>query len=172
MSEDQPQWIIWSNEHRAWWRPGRMGYTTLTHEAGRYHKIDATRIIEQSNAAPRRAIPNEVMVLAPLPETATDVINRILEKSLKVLWEEKDMEVGRIIQKHDCGLSGKWMICWLSNGEGHQFGVVSLADGMVSLTGTKAALAEKLNKASHYLPAEVMHHRFTIELPAKARRET
>ena len=32
---------IWSNEHRAWWRPNRSGYTTLRACAGLYSFEDA-----------------------------------------------------------------------------------------------------------------------------------
>lgn len=33
--------IIWSNEHRAWWRPNGRGYTTVKSEAGIYNIGDA-----------------------------------------------------------------------------------------------------------------------------------
>lgn len=63
-------WLIWSNEHHAWWGPGRAGYTTLTHMAGRYSKEEADRICEQANCwIPRAHPPNEVACLAP--ETAS-----------------------------------------------------------------------------------------------------
>lgn len=29
--------LIWSDEHRAWWRPDGMGYTTKVAEAGLYN---------------------------------------------------------------------------------------------------------------------------------------
>ena len=34
---------IWSGEHRAWWRPGGCGYTTLIENAGIYSFEDAWR---------------------------------------------------------------------------------------------------------------------------------
>lgn len=37
-------YLIWSNEHRAWWRPGRAGYTTFLIAAGRYSQADAVAI--------------------------------------------------------------------------------------------------------------------------------
>jgi hypothetical protein len=59
-------YLIWSNEHRRWWRPGEMGYTTVTHLAGRYTKEGADRICEKANEhLPAGATPNEVAVLAP-----------------------------------------------------------------------------------------------------------
>lgn len=32
---------IWSDEHRAWWRPNRSGYTTIIEAAGVYTFEDA-----------------------------------------------------------------------------------------------------------------------------------
>lgn len=58
------RWLIWSNEHRAWWKPGEYGYTTLTQRAGFYSEADAKRIVAQANIVPRDP-PHEVMVLAP-----------------------------------------------------------------------------------------------------------
>jgi hypothetical protein len=31
-----PMFVIWSNEHRAWWGPGERGYTSDLAKAGRY----------------------------------------------------------------------------------------------------------------------------------------
>lgn len=42
-------WVIWSYEHNAWWRPGRMGYTTLLTEAGRYTADEASEIVHHAN---------------------------------------------------------------------------------------------------------------------------
>lgn len=37
-------YLIWSNEHRAWWRPNRCGYTTYVRNAGRYQRDEAIQI--------------------------------------------------------------------------------------------------------------------------------
>lgn len=58
------EYLIWSNEHRAWWKPARCGYTTLTHEAGRYTEAVADAILRSANFDPA-ARPNEVKCLAP-----------------------------------------------------------------------------------------------------------
>jgi hypothetical protein len=66
MTRGDDVWLIWSNEHRAWWGPGRHGYTTLTDRAGRYSRQEAAEIVGQANIVPRLP-PNEVAVLAPRP---------------------------------------------------------------------------------------------------------
>ena len=35
------QYLIWSNEHRAWWRPDRCGYVRDVRGAGRYSRQEA-----------------------------------------------------------------------------------------------------------------------------------
>lgn len=37
------KYLIWSNEHRAWWGPNNAGYTTSLQRAGRYSRNDAIR---------------------------------------------------------------------------------------------------------------------------------
>jgi hypothetical protein len=37
-------YLIWSNEHRAWWRPNKCGYTVHLAVAGRYSHDEALRI--------------------------------------------------------------------------------------------------------------------------------
>lgn len=34
-------WLVWSNEHDAWWRPKAEGYTTQVEHAGRFTKAEA-----------------------------------------------------------------------------------------------------------------------------------
>jgi hypothetical protein len=41
--------VIWSFEHDAWWRPGRWGYTPLLAEAGRYTEREARDIVAAAN---------------------------------------------------------------------------------------------------------------------------
>lgn len=54
-------YLIWSNEHRAWWRAGRMGYTRRLKEAGVYSRDEALKIC-------RDAIPGTAGRLGMLPE--------------------------------------------------------------------------------------------------------
>ena len=37
-------YLIWSNEHRAWWGPGRHGYVQGIDGAGRYSRAEAIEI--------------------------------------------------------------------------------------------------------------------------------
>lgn len=38
------QYLVWSNEHRAWWRPNSAGYTRDVRRAGRYTRQEAIDI--------------------------------------------------------------------------------------------------------------------------------
>lgn len=38
------EYLVWSNEHGAWWRPNSQGYTTLIQAAGRYSREEALKI--------------------------------------------------------------------------------------------------------------------------------
>ena len=55
------RYLIRSFEHRAWWGPGRVGYTTATHRAGIYAAEEANEICNEAN---RSAI-EDFMVPAP-----------------------------------------------------------------------------------------------------------
>lgn len=59
---EEPCWIIWSNEHSAWWRAERCGYTTDEASAGHYTLAEAIDICDVRSNGP---IPPECMKLAP-----------------------------------------------------------------------------------------------------------
>ncbi|MDN5849112.1 MAG: hypothetical protein L0H63_05660 [Nitrococcus sp.] len=60
------KWLVWSNEHGAWWRPAKWGYTRAIEEAGRYTRAEADAIVAQANIVIEPGErPNEVAVLAP-----------------------------------------------------------------------------------------------------------
>lgn len=59
-----PPWLVWSNEHNAFWRPNRCGYTRLIDQAGRYSKAEAEAIC---HAAQPRA--NSTIYEGEPPET-------------------------------------------------------------------------------------------------------
>lgn len=56
------EWLIWSFEHNAWWKPNEMGYTESRDSAGRYTIERATKIVEQANKY--SDTPNEKMIKA------------------------------------------------------------------------------------------------------------
>jgi hypothetical protein len=41
-------YLIWSNEHRAWWRANSCGYTIHVDQAGRYPRDEALEIASGS----------------------------------------------------------------------------------------------------------------------------
>lgn len=43
------EWLIWSNEHNAWWRNNRCGYTSSYEQAGLYTFEEALRICRDAN---------------------------------------------------------------------------------------------------------------------------
>jgi len=61
MSEE---YVVWSNEHSAWWRPQECGYTTMLEAAGRYSRDDALGICIGARGGRRHnRNPSEVPVL-------------------------------------------------------------------------------------------------------------
>lgn len=70
---DQPrEWLIWSNEHGAWWGPQRSGYTTEVNHAGRYTFEEADEIararLYRSGASANRLTGTPAEVAVPAPE--------------------------------------------------------------------------------------------------------
>lgn len=58
--------LIWSNEHRAWWGPAHRGYTSLADRAGRYTREEAVKICNGANYGwDGDSNPNEL----PIPES-------------------------------------------------------------------------------------------------------
>ena len=60
-------YFIWSNEHRAWWRPNSCGYTDNLAEAGTYSQIAALIICGNALAGWREG------ALPELPIRAADL---------------------------------------------------------------------------------------------------
>jgi hypothetical protein len=80
----EPRFLVWSNQHEAWWGPARRGYRLAIEEAGRFSRAEAEDIVARNTLGGRmiRKMFNtdtgreydgldEVMVLAPesIPET-------------------------------------------------------------------------------------------------------
>lgn len=57
-------YLIWSNEHTAWWRPDHAGYCYDIAEAGRYSRDEAIKICKGANYGfTHEDNPNEIPVL-------------------------------------------------------------------------------------------------------------
>lgn len=68
-SETEKQYLVWSEEHGGWWRPGSLGYTRSIKEAGRYSFKRAFEIEAQGNQYLdiENGQFNEVAIPDPLP---------------------------------------------------------------------------------------------------------
>lgn len=49
MSNSIRTYLIWSNEHKAWWRPNSRGYTQNMKSAGHYGLMEALEICFSAN---------------------------------------------------------------------------------------------------------------------------
>jgi hypothetical protein len=65
--DDETDYLIWSNEHGAWWATNRQGYTRHLSLAGRYNHADALMICTQ-------AVPGSRQTLNELPVQVRDMM--------------------------------------------------------------------------------------------------
>lgn len=64
MTTDYKLYLIWSNEHNAWWRGGSRGYTNHIGAAGRYAREEAIAICKSANYLfVKRGLPQEIMMV-------------------------------------------------------------------------------------------------------------
>lgn len=71
-------YVIWSHEHMAWWRPNSQGYTRNIRYAGQYSREAAVAIVAQASVAHdwTRGGPNELAVrVDDLPAQALVLLN-------------------------------------------------------------------------------------------------
>jgi hypothetical protein len=45
----EPDYAIWSNEHRGWWAPNKFGYVQSPFQAGKYTRAEALDICRNAN---------------------------------------------------------------------------------------------------------------------------
>jgi hypothetical protein len=77
------RFLIWSNERGMFWRPGRVGYTTLTHRAGQYSRAEAEEIVANANRAVRPGEqPEEVMLACPWSSWAAEEYGMSLDEGM------------------------------------------------------------------------------------------
>jgi hypothetical protein len=74
-------------------------------------------------------------------------------------WKAKDITGGRRLQNPDCGITGSVIIGWRQQHgveTDHQYSLISLADGMIFMSGTREEVAAELNTAGYYIPVELL----------------
>lgn len=62
--EEAAKYLVWSNEHRAWWAPDERGYTRRIERAGRYGRAQAIKIAgTRGGGWPIEGNPYEIAIL-------------------------------------------------------------------------------------------------------------
>jgi len=63
MKRETKYWYIWSNEHMAWWKSNRRGYSKDKNHAGVYSTEEAYKIVKGANEYQYADnVPNEAMI--------------------------------------------------------------------------------------------------------------
>lgn len=63
---EKDEWVVWSREHDAFWKPARWGYTPHLGAAGIYSKADAIDIVHKAEPGNEIAFPRDLAILASL----------------------------------------------------------------------------------------------------------
>ena len=62
-ARDEALYVVWSNEHAAWWAPNRCGYTTRLNSAGWYSRKEAIDIARNARDGQQPdGNPNEIAI--------------------------------------------------------------------------------------------------------------
>ena len=86
----EQQYLVWSNEHRAWWRPNSAGYTIDVRQAGRYSRKEAMDISGTARNGwtnPKR-IPDELAI--SLNDIPADIFAAMMAASPQVSGPSHD----------------------------------------------------------------------------------
>ncbi len=67
-------YLIWSNEHRAWWRPNARGYTLQLEKAGRYSRDEALKHCRVRDQVPGEPLPELPIRESDLCETLVTLV--------------------------------------------------------------------------------------------------
>jgi len=73
-------YLIWSNEHMAWWRPNKCGYTTSIIAAGHYSKEEAIAICAYADPRANSSLDRET--LPELPIRLSDIHALMQERTV------------------------------------------------------------------------------------------
>lgn len=94
---DATEFLIWSHEHRAWWKPARWGYTGEIDKAGRYTPDDALSICENACYRWLRGdrpaygdLPAEVMIPAALAGVPALTVRAAIEAATDAVVEARN----------------------------------------------------------------------------------
>jgi hypothetical protein len=60
------QYVIWSEEHGAWWGAAEWGYTVSLRAAGRFSKARAEEIVDKANRFIQPPAFHEIAISDPL----------------------------------------------------------------------------------------------------------
>lgn len=91
--DDKDPVSIWSNEHKAWWRPMRSGYVPQPAHAGQYNRDEAKAIRRDAYIGWTPANPcPEVIVPTRTPPDPYDMANLAAEitEAATAAWEARD----------------------------------------------------------------------------------
>lgn len=81
-------YLIWSNEHRAWWRPNSRGYTIHIEAAGRYTRDDALKFSRVRDQVPGEPMPElpireaDVLAIPRQPTEPMAAVAAVFEKAI------------------------------------------------------------------------------------------
>lgn len=81
---DQDLWVLWSNDHGAFWRENACGYTQDVSKAGRFSREFAEAVVasdcKRSSSTLPRDVPAEVMLPAPKPTSPDQVTIKVADE--------------------------------------------------------------------------------------------
>jgi hypothetical protein len=73
MPDDDELYLVWSNEHKAWWAGGRAGYVPKVSQAGRYSRAVALTICSGAIVGTSERIG----MLPEIPVRASDAVTMV-----------------------------------------------------------------------------------------------
>ncbi|MGQ3671832.1 hypothetical protein ACT6QG_05490 [Xanthobacter sp. TB0136] len=100
-------YVVWSNEHSAWWGPDRRGYNTHLTHAGRYTRDEALWICTRARGG-REFHSNPTEVPVPLrdaeqfwPDADLEAQHRFFAEQRKIEARREEREMAEWEASHD-----------------------------------------------------------------------